>query len=352
MIDEKTKSFQDAEVTITELGDGRRRITVKAAGFQLSEADRSIETRYPVELIDTIFRLKGPRYATDEIRRDEDPLYTQACLETDILAYVPREAFRQKRMLDFGCGAGASTLVLARLFPESEIAGIELDEKLLSVAHARAAFYGYDNLSFHCSPNSKTLPSEMGEFDYVILSAVFEHLLPDERQQVLGQIWSLLKPGGIFFLNQTPNRWFPFEGHTTQLPLMNYLPDKAAGTYARRFSKMVSSEATWTQLLRRGIRGGSVREILGILKGAQSRFRPVLLTPQQAGFQDRIDLWYAGYAVSIAKKYPRVKVLQLAIKYLAKVIYKVSGVVFLPTISLAIQKKEIAAEKVDGFKQP
>lgn len=339
----KSEHLQHAEITITELGEGRRCVTVKSAGFRLSEADRSIETRYPVELIDKIFRLKGPQYAPDEIRRDEDPQYTRACLETDLLAYVPLEAFRHKRMLDFGCGAGASTLVLARLFPESEIAGIELDEKLLSVAHARAAFYGYDNLSFHCSPNSKTLPPNMGEFDYVILSAVFEHLLPDERQQVLGQIWSLLKPGGIFFLNQTPNRWFPFEGHTTQLPLMNYLPDKAAGAYARRFSKMVSSEVTWPQLLRRGIRGGSVREILGILKGAQPRFRPVLLTPQQAGFQDRIDLWYAGYAVSIAKKYPRVKVLQLAIKYLAKVIYKVSGVVFLPTISLAIQKKEVAA---------
>lgn len=68
--------------------------------------------------------------------------------------------------------------------------------------------------------------------------------------------------------------------------------------------------------------------------------QPLLLKPNRFGFRDRIDLWYEGYAVSITNKYPKAKHVQRIMKYIFKVIYLVSGVVILPTLSLAIRKNE------------
>jgi SAM-dependent methyltransferase len=180
----------------------------------------------------------------------------------------------------------------------------------------------------------------MGDFDYVVLSAVLEHLWPDEREPLLQQIWSAMKPDGTLFINQTPYRYFPFEGHTTHLFFVNYLPDKLAHYYACKFSKRVRKKETWNQLLRRGIRGAHPTEIRRILKKAESGFRPLVLKPCRRGFNDRIDVWYAGYAVSIANKYPKMKTVQRVLKYVAKLIYLISGIVFLPTVSVAVKKAQ------------
>ncbi len=328
----------EAEIEITELSNGMRRITIDSNNFYLNSKDRIIETNYPIDLIKKILTVKGPGSLNDEIRREEDPLYTKACITNDLLAYLPEAAFMNKRLLDFGCGAGASSIILKRMFPETEIIGIDLSNKLISIAQVRADYYHLDKLSFLCSPDNKTLPYNIGKFDYVVLSAVFEHLLPDEREPVLQQIWSLLNPNGILFLNQTPYRFFPFEGHTTRLFFVNYLSDNLACFYARRFSKRTKRTDTWEQLLRRGIRGSYPREIIRILKKAETNSRPLLLKPCQPGFHDRIDIWYSGYAVSIAHKYPKTKNIQLILKYIAKLIYLLSGIVCLPTVSIAIRK--------------
>ena len=331
----------EAEVHITELSDNKRLIEVKSDKFSLPVKDQRIETHYPIALIEKFLEVKGPRTMNDEIRREQDPLYTRKCLEPDILAYCSKDNFKNKRILDFGCGAGASSIILARMFPDAEIVGIDLSEKLLYLAKERAKFYQYDNISFYCNPDGKTLPKDLGNFDYIILSAVFEHLLPDERKTVLKIIWSMLKPDGIFFLNQTPYRFFPFEGHTTRLFFVNYLPDKLAYIYAKKFSKRVREGQTWQQLLRRGIRGGYPKQILEILKQSDKGFKPVLLKPQKNGLKDRVDVWYQGYAVSIADKYPKMRKIQSVLRIFAKVIYKISGIVFLPTVSVAIRKEEL-----------
>jgi cyclopropane fatty-acyl-phospholipid synthase-like methyltransferase len=67
---------------------------------------------------------------------DEDPAYIAA---TASLSYVPAQAFTGKRLLDFGCGAAASSVVVARLLPDVEIVGVDLDEDLLEAARLRAA---------------------------------------------------------------------------------------------------------------------------------------------------------------------------------------------------------------------
>ena len=338
--DQLIVEHSDAEVRIDELGGGQRQITVVPKSARYAIQAREFATRYPVELIEHFLRVKGPADLCDEIMRDEDDAYTRACLEKDIFGYLPDSAFSGKRLLDFGCGAGASTMILARMLPRTNIIGVELNPDLIELAALRRDFYGFDHLTFLRSPSGDRLPEGIGSFDFVVLSAVYEHLLPRERATVLDQLWRILKPGGRLFVNQTPFRFFPFEGHTTQLPFVNYMPDKMALWAARKFSKRVAPNEPWEQLLRRGIRGGTAGEILEILARTDGSSRAVLLEPSLQGLADRVDLWYAGYAVSIANRYPRVAILQRILRDLFKGIYRMTGLVLVPALSLAIEKRE------------
>ena len=217
-------------------------------------------TNYPHELIEQILQVKGPAYLCDEIMRDEDPRYVQHSFRWDILSFIGQEDFAGKRVLDFGSGSGASSMVLARMFPDTTIVGVELLPELVDLSRHRAKFHGVnDRVSFQLSPDSSNLPPDIGDFDFIIFSAVYEHLLPRERRAVLPLICERLIQGGIIFLDQTPYRWFPIETHTSGLPIINYLPDRIALIYAHRFSKRVSPNSTWLELLRRGIRGGTVK---------------------------------------------------------------------------------------------
>ncbi|MFN2502510.1 MAG: hypothetical protein ABR530_10930, partial [Pyrinomonadaceae bacterium] len=124
---------------------------------------------------------------------------------------------------------------------------------------------GYSNIAFHVSPSGSELPAGIGEFDLVIFSAVYEHLLPVERQSVIPLVWKQIARNGYLFLNMTPHRFFPIEHHTTGLPVINYLPDPIAYWATRRFSKRTDPSEDWETYLRRGIRGATENEISAIL---------------------------------------------------------------------------------------
>jgi 2-polyprenyl-3-methyl-5-hydroxy-6-metoxy-1,4-benzoquinol methylase len=288
-------------------------------------------TDYPFELIEDVLLVKGPAYLCDEISRDENPRYVQHSFRWDILSYVGKEEFAGRRVLDFGSGSGASSMVLARMFPEAKIVGVEVVSKFVELARHRAAFYGVDGrVSFQLSPASSTLPAEIGDFDYIVFSAVYEHLYPSEREVILPLLWSHLKPSGVLFLDQTPYRWFPIEMHTTGLPLINYLPDRLTLYCARRFSKRVSLNASWLDLLRSGIRGGSTREIMSILNREGGKAE--LLNPSYLGVKDHIDLWYQ---LSSTTRKPLTKKLMM---WGFRAVKAVTGMTIIPSLSLAIRK--------------
>lgn len=311
--------------------DGRRLVQVQAADPDLFVAGTGWRTAYPPALVEQIMSVKGAGHLCDELRRDEDPTYTEADLRNGLLGYVAEEAFEGARLLDFGCGCGASTAILGRLFPGLRTTGIELLPDQVAVARARLAHHGIGHVDVFASPDPSSLPPNLGQFDFILLSAVWEHLLPAERRSLLPMLWSALKPGGILFLNQTPHRWSPWENHTTYLPGLNYLPAPLALRAARRYSKRVEPGESWEELLRRGTRGGSVREITSILRRAGAAAD--VLEPRRLGGQDRVDLWYRGSATI---RWPLVK---RGLWAGLKGVRAVTGVAFLPILTLAIFKE-------------
>lgn len=323
---------KDADILIEKLPNEKNKINVKMLNNSFIPIAQC-ETSYPVELIEKILDIKGPNWLCDEIMREESPSHVvQKSLNYDLLSFQEREQFKGKRLLDFGCGSGASTMVLARMFPQTEIVGVELEEKLISVARQRAKHYGYGNVDLQLSPNPDSLPPSIGVFDYVVLSAVYEHLLPNEREPILLHLWNVLKPGGILFLNQTPHIGFPIETHTTGgLPFINYLPDKLACFYARHFSKRDLQDKSWNDLLRMGIRGGSVKEVVAILN--RTRGNSLLLKPVAPGMKDNIDLWYVQSQGD--NRFPLIKKI---IFLSSKLVKTFTGAVLVPYLSLAIMK--------------
>jgi 2-polyprenyl-3-methyl-5-hydroxy-6-metoxy-1,4-benzoquinol methylase len=249
-------------------------------------------TMYPDDLLAMVLDVKGPAHVGDEVLRDESPNYVQRALEGGILPFVSRQELVGRRILDFGCGSGASTCVLARIFPRSEIVGIDLERKHLRLAGARVSHYGLaDRVTFHLSPSPSSVPDEIGLFDYVLFSAVYEHLLPNERRPILRQVWDCLQTGGVLFVNQLPNRYGVIEYHTTSgFPIINYLPDRATHYLVARFSKRQKGRS-WDEMLRAGIRGGTANEILSNLESIKRGGNPVRLKPKY-GARNDIELWF------------------------------------------------------------
>jgi 2-polyprenyl-3-methyl-5-hydroxy-6-metoxy-1,4-benzoquinol methylase len=325
----ETLNHADGWARIAELGAGRRRITAGLTLGDGSVSESSWDTKYPVHLIESVFEVKGPGWVCDEIRRDEDPAYVNHNLNLALFGFLDESTFAGKRLLDFGCGCGSSSLNLARMVSDLEIVGVELLPEFVALARERADFHGASNVSFHQSPGGQSLPEGLGDFDFIVLSAVYEHLLPAERPVLLPMLWSHLNPGGVLFINQLPHRNSPVENHTTGLPGLNYLPASWAHQVALR-SKRTEPGESWESMLRRGIRGGTANEIVDILKSEDGA--PHLLEPNRIGLNDRIDLWFA---LSMGS---RLTGLKRAIKAALKGLKGITGITFVPELSLAIQK--------------
>jgi SAM-dependent methyltransferase len=325
----------EGSATVTDLPGGERRVSVSPRDPALFIRVRECTTRYPDDLIETVLAVKGIGALCDEIEREELPGYLQNVLSWTVRAHLGADERRDRRVLDFGCGSGASTMILARMFPGSEIVGVDMDEPSLGVARARAAHYDLPAVRFARSPGAQELPAALGRFDVIVFSAVFEHLLARERAVVIPQVWSVLAPGGVLLVGETPHRWTPVELHTTGgLPLVNYLPAPLALRIARRFSPRVRADATWPELLRAGIRGGSERQLLAILRraGVTAADAIVRRPAGRAGLRDEFDLWYA---ISAANELPGVKV---RLRDAFRVLERLTGVSFTPYLSFAIEK--------------
>jgi SAM-dependent methyltransferase len=308
------------------LDGNKRRVVLKPKTSRwVAPSGSSCVTSYPDELIEAIARTKAFGDICDEILREESDWYVEKNLTYALLSYVAPEWFDGKVVLDFGCGMGSSTMILARKFPRTQIHGAELEPSLLAIARLRQRHYRATNVLLFQSPSGDRLPEEVGQVDAIVMSALFEHLLPAERRALLPMLWDRLRPGGILFVTETPHRFWVIEGHTTRLPLLNYLPDSMALWATRRFSRRYPPDVKWDFLLREGIRGGTVAEIRALLRGGR-QLEPTRLV------RDRIDLWYAISCAS--RPSPLKRVLRSGLR----AIRKATGLTITPGVDVAFLK--------------
>jgi SAM-dependent methyltransferase len=155
----------------------------------------------------------------------------------------------------------------------TRITGVEVNRGLIAAAESRLGDFFPGRFALRrieYIDGEYRLPFVDGQFDIVWAHAVMEHVLPRQRRFVLGELWRVLKRGGIFVVDGTPNKLWIIEFHTSGLPFLNYLPLRIAAGLARRFSERIPPDQTNERLLERGFRGCTYWEILHSLPGAET----------------------------------------------------------------------------------
>jgi ubiquinone/menaquinone biosynthesis C-methylase UbiE len=128
-----------------------------------------------------------------------------------------------KNILDFGCGSGHSTFALA--WRGASCKGIDISKESVEKAIALKKEYFNDlDINFISVKDTINLPFSDNEFDVVVCNAVFEHIFPEKREKIFNELYRVTKPNGFIIIRGTPNRYFPKDGHTTELWLVPWMP--------------------------------------------------------------------------------------------------------------------------------
>jgi ubiquinone/menaquinone biosynthesis C-methylase UbiE len=114
-------------------------------------------------------------------------------------------AFRSGRVLDVGCGFGATLLVLAEHFGEAEFAGIDLSDPLLHLARESAEGAGLASRVRFEHADAQQIPYGDDAFD-VVLNANMVHLV-DDPLAMLNEMERVLSPGGAFYIADLRRSW-------------------------------------------------------------------------------------------------------------------------------------------------
>jgi SAM-dependent methyltransferase len=264
-------AFQDLEIYAKDLGTSRK-VSIKGnhvmPGGSYNCSYSELNTKLSLQTLIKIASRKG-RYFRDEIERSESPNYLRRKIE--ILLQEFGIVLSHKKMLDFGCGAGASTLIFLRC-GATDVTGVEVDDALLDIARCRLNDFfqnSYKLVKIDHIDGKYLMPFSDREFDIVWAQALMEHVLPDQRKFVLRELWRVLRKDGLLVIFGTPNRlWFK-EFHTSNLFFVNYLPLDIAVFLARHCSSRVPADESKEKLLTEGFRGCTYWEIARALPNAK-----------------------------------------------------------------------------------
>jgi 2-polyprenyl-3-methyl-5-hydroxy-6-metoxy-1,4-benzoquinol methylase len=202
-----------------------REIAFSAA--QQAELEESLRANY--------FNGFGAGYL--ETEHGQADLYDHLCgrLEKDRTKVIPwLESLRHLdglRVLEIGCGTGASTLALAE--QGAKVTGVDLDEPAMLVAKDRCRIGRVEARFIVANATEIREHVTRGEHDVIVFFAALEHMTHTERTTAIAEAWDLLSPGQLLVILEAPNRLWHFDTHSSSLPFFMWLPDDVASEYAR-----------------------------------------------------------------------------------------------------------------------
>ena len=95
------------------------------------------------------------------------------------------------RILEVGCGEGAVTERLARLYPDADILAIDITPRVGRLFRGRQ-----DHVTFQQIAVQQVAAEQPGTFDLVILSDVLHHVPSAMRRELLAAVRATVAPGG------------------------------------------------------------------------------------------------------------------------------------------------------------
>lgn len=186
---------------------------------------------------------------------------------------------RRQDVLDFGCGTGSTTVVLAEMSPDARLTAIDIDTRGLEIARLRLAHHGFERRvelrAIAPVVRVGDLPFPPASFDFILANGVLEHVVPFAvRPQVVLEMWRLLRPGGLAYVSETPNPLWPVDRHTTGLPFVPWMPPRLA----RRVAVACGRHRVEADFDARGWRGMTYWEVVRPLKRAGLPFEVLNIT--------------------------------------------------------------------------
>lgn len=108
-------------------------------------------------------------------------------------------------VLDIGCGTGITTFALTKkLQGKGKLYGIDISQKMINLARAKAVSLGIHNVEFH-KGDAEQLDFPESRFDVIVSNQSF--LFFPNKQKALNEMYRVLKPMGlialVFFAEQT-----------------------------------------------------------------------------------------------------------------------------------------------------
>jgi SAM-dependent methyltransferase len=94
-----------------------------------------------------------------------------------------------RRVLEIGCGVGATTWRMARAWPRAEATGVDLSPGSIEVART---CFRRANLDYRAGRLAEC--GLTGVFDLILMMDVYEHIAPSERETLHAQLRRLLSP--------------------------------------------------------------------------------------------------------------------------------------------------------------
>jgi SAM-dependent methyltransferase len=128
-------------------------------------------------------------------------------------------------VLDYGCGSGGGTSILA-----GSVTGVDIADEPLTYAASH-----YPNVDFR--KVDSRLPFEDDTFDVICSSQVIEHVGPD---QYLAEAARVLRPSGVLLVVTPPreHRLFPFQRPWNPYHLTEYSADQLVGVVGQWFGEV------------------------------------------------------------------------------------------------------------------
>ncbi len=118
----------------------------------------------------------------------------------EIGQYLPREG----RILDLGCGFGLFSLYFAALEPGRRLLGVDLNPRRIERARASARKLGLENVEYQVANVVEWEGQE--QFDAIYFLDLVHHLPSAEVHNLLDQVRTLLRPGGVLVIKDVADR--------------------------------------------------------------------------------------------------------------------------------------------------
>jgi len=128
---------------------------------------------------------------------------------------------RNANIIDFGCGDGIMDLGLAIKYQPRSVVGVDIHNSHSYLADTAQSQLGIDelpkNLDFRILSPGQSLETLARPVDAVFSWSVFEHIEKNLLPTILADIYKVLPPRGVFFLQIEPLYYSPHGSHLSGL---------------------------------------------------------------------------------------------------------------------------------------